>query len=493
MPPTKLLTARNAGTTIAYLMCVLYVLVLAYPLRLHLVGAFSDFYRWYAPDADRIAAGQFPQNTFNPPGFSALLAVASPLTGDHFTSGKWMSLLGAAVVGILAFHLLRRLFGSAPALLAVPIILLSGEFTAYSIQAATDIPFLCVCLGALLIITAPQPSGWRASVANGVLCGLAYLIRYNGVFLLVPGLVAAIWQPGSKRRRATLAGLYLGSFVLTVSPWWWANYTHHGSPVHSTNHEDIARALALYGEGEIGSRFLSGYPPRIVSTLYKSVSAGLVLVPVGPLAALGIVLSLVRHGRRPVRLVLIAALSYLLLMSLTHWMTRYFFLFAVFWAGFAAFAIFEVAGAIGRAFDAPTARRATAAALAIWILVPSGVRAANRVRTIIERQPLELVAAASYLDRVAPPEATVMARKPNVAYLSRRPWRELPDAGSLDELRAILSERPPDYLVFDQSGLRFARHLSALANPATDLEWLRRVYHDPPGGVTIYAVRLDPR
>jgi hypothetical protein len=57
----------------------------------------------------------------------------------------------------------------------------------------------------------------------------------------------------------------------------------------------------------------------------------------------------------------------------------------------------------------------------------------------------------------------------------------------------ILSERPPDYLVFDQSGLRFARHLSALANPATDLEWLRRIYHDPPGGVTIYAVRLDPR
>jgi hypothetical protein len=86
-----------------------------------------------------------------------------------------------------------------------------------------------------------------------------------------------------------------------------------------------------------------------------------------------------------------------------------------------------------------------------------------------------------------------MARKPNVAYLSHRPWRELPDAGSLDELRALLSERPPDYLVYDRMGFSFAQQLRALANPEGDLGWLRRVYSDPPGAVIIYAVRLRTR
>lgn len=491
--------------TVAYLVCILYVLALAYPARLHLVGAFSDFYRWYAPDADRIAAGEFPQNTFNPPGFPVLLALASRLTGDHFTSGKWMSVLGGGIVGILAFHLLRRLFGPAPALLAVPIILLSGEFTVYSIQATSDIPFLCVCLGALLVITTARPEGWRATVLSGGLCGLAYLVRYNGVFLLVPGLIGVIWQTGSKTWRATLSALYLGSFLLTAAPWWWLNYTHHGSPVYSTNYEDVARALAVYGDGrELKSvvdvfltapgRFALAYARRIVPTLYKTFSAGLVLVPVGPLAALGIVLSLARHRRRPVLLVLIAALSYLLVMSLTHWMTRYFFLFVVCYGGFAAFAIFEVAGAIERAFHAPMAGRATAIVLALWILVPSGARSVSRIRAIIERQPIELLAAAKYLDRVAPAEATVMARKPNVAYLSHRQWRELPDVRTLDELRAfLLRERPPDYLVYDRMALRFTPHLSVLANSDGDLGWLQRVYRDPPGVVMIYAVRMNTR
>ncbi len=477
---------------------------MAYPACLHVVGALSDFYRWYAPDADRIAAGEFPQNTFNPPGFPVLLALASRLTGDRFTSGKWMSLLGAGLAGVLAFHLLRRLFGSAPALLAVPIILLSGEFTAYSIQAATDIPFLCVCLAALLAITAERPGGWPTSVLSGVLCGLAYLVRYNGVFLLVPGLISAIWHPGPGTRRMKLVMLYLGSFLLTVAPWWWLNYTHHGSPVYSENYKDIARTLAVYGDGrEIRSlgdvflaapgRFVSNHALRIVTTLYQTFSAGLILVPVGPLAALGIGLGLVRRRQRSVLLVLIAALSYLLLMSLTHWMTRYFFLFVVFYAGFAAFAIFQLAGAIGSAFDAPTARRVVAVALGLWILIPSSTRAASKVRAIVERQPIELLAAARYLDRLAPVGATVMARKPNVAYLSHRPWRELPDARSLDELRALLSERPPDYLVYDRMGFRFAPQLRALASPEGDPGWLQRVYSDPPGAVMVYVVRLPAR
>src|SRR5262245_4046769 len=284
---------------------LLYVAALTWPVQQHIVGVFSDFYVRFAPDADRIAAGAFPENTYNPPGYPVLLALASRLTGDHFTSGKWMSLAAAGLTGVLTFLLVQRLFGPNVALLAVPIVLTSEAFTTYAVTAMTDVPFVCVLLLAMLAITQGE-SGTRRRVwtaVSGVLCGGAYLMRYNALFLLVPGLAAAVWegsdefaprsrsssapgspQAGTRGRSATCAprrsrsssapgspqagtrggsdklppdaaggrlsrainaAIFLGSVAVTASPWLWANYAHHGSPFYSTNYEDVARAFAI--------------------------------------------------------------------------------------------------------------------------------------------------------------------------------------------------------------------------------------------------------
>ncbi len=495
---------RRAGT-LAFAICTLYVLALAYPVHLHIVGVFTDFYRFYAPDADRLALGEFPQNTNNPPGYPVLLFLASPLTGDRFTSGKWISLLAAGLTGVLAFYLHRRLFGAAVALLAVPIILLQEAFTGYSISAMTEIPFLCVCLGAMLAITDERRGGWQSAVLSGVLCGVAYLIRYNGVFLLVPGLLGVIWREGAAPSRAKLAAAYLGSFLLTVAPWWWLNYTQHGSPFYSTNYVDIVRALALTGEGrELTSltdavlndpgRFARNYVRHAGLVLYNTFGASLAVLPVGPLAALGILLSLARHRRRPVLLVLIGALSFLLLMSLTHWDRRYYFFLLVCYSGFAAFTIFKVAQRIGRALNSPLAERLAVVTLALWILIPSVGLTWQRVHTTLGRQPIELLPAARYLDGLAPRGATVMAVRPHIAYLSHRQWREFPPgAGSVDELKAMLRGRPPDYLVYDRWGRQIYKQLMALAKPDGTFPWLRPIYNDQTGGVVIYAVQPDRR
>ncbi len=499
-PPAAHLLSRRAGA-ITLAICTLYVVALAYPVHLHVVGVFSDFYRWYAPDADRISAGEFPRNTYNPPGYPLLLSLVSPLTGDHFTSGKWISLLAAGLTGVMAFHLHRRLFGAAPALLAVPIILSSHTFTTYAISAMTDVPFLCVCLAALLAIISERPGGWRSATLSGVLCGTAYLIRYNGVFLLAPGLAGAIWSRGTRTSRAKQTAVYLGAFLLTVAPWGWLNYTHHGSPVYSTNYQDVARELIVQGDGRVFTsltdvllsnpgRLAWSYARHVGFTLVNTFGASLALLPVGPLAALGIALSLVRHRRRPVLLVLAGTLSFLLLMSLTHWDKRYFLFLLACYSGFAAVAILQIAQTIGHPLRSPTAARVVVAALALVILIPSSERAWRVVRTTLERQPIELLPAARYLNRVAPPGATVMAVRAQIAYLSHRPWRELPPAGSVDELRAILRERPPDYLVYDRWG-RFRKQLTALAKPDGSIPWLQPVYSD--ASVVVYAVQLDRR
>ena len=498
-------TSPIPAGALALALSALYVLILAYPAHLHVVGVFSDFYVRYAPDADLIARRQFPGNTYNPPGYPLLLVVlSSALTGDHFTSAKWLSLVAAGLSGLLAFQLFRRLFGPWPAVLAVPILLSSGPFNRYAISAMTEVPFLCVCLAALLVVTADRPTGWRFAALAGVVCGVAYLLRYNGAFLLVPGLVAMLWREGTRASRARLAALYLGVFALVAAPWWWLNYVHHGSPFYSTNHEDTARALGLHGGGRpFGSvagviladpvRFAWRYTLHALWTLFQSFGASFAVLPVGPLAAAGMVLSVVRDRRRPVLLVLSGMASFILLMALTHWETRYFFLLLACYSGFAAFAIFEIARWVGRVRESGLAMGAVVAVVTLWILVPSIPNAVRSVRVTLSRQPVELLPAARHLHSVARPDATVMSLRAQIAYLSRRQWRDMPWANSVDELKTRLSANPPDYLVYDRWARRLAKPLAPLGTPDGSVPWLVPVYRDEEAQLVVYAVRLERR
>jgi hypothetical protein len=236
--------------------------------------------------------------------------------------------------------------------------------------------------------------------------------------------------------------------------------------------------------------FASSYLQHLGPTLVNSFGASLALFPVGPLAALGIVLCLVRYRRRSVLLVLAGALTLFLLMSLTHWERRYFLFLLACYSGFAAFAIVKLASAARRVSGRRALGYAVAAALALVILVPSVVRSWRAVATTLARQPLELLPAARYLAGAGPPGASVMAVRAQIAYLSGHRWRETPDAGSVDELGRMLGDHPPDYLVYDRWG-RFRKGLATLAKVDKAPPWLRPVYDD--GAVIVYAVERSVR
>jgi hypothetical protein len=182
--------------------------------------------------------------------------------------------------------------------------------------------------------------------------------------------------------------------------------------------------------------------------------------------------------------------SFLLFMSLTHWERRYHLFLLACYAGFAGYAITELARGAARLVRAPVAGAVVVAALALLIAIPSIERSARAVRTTLERQPLELLAAARYLERATAKGATVMAMRAQIAHLSGREWEELPVADSLDQLENALRKRPPDYLVYDRWMRRLRQGLVPLAAGDHSVAWLEPVYRDPAGGVVIYAVRL---
>lgn len=492
--------SSRSALSIAIALSALYVLVLAVPVQRHVVGVFSDFYVRFAPDADRVAAVKFPLNTYNPPGYPVALALTKPITGDHFTTGKWLSLLCGGLSGVLTFLLFRRVFGPGPALLAVPIVLTSEVFTTYAVTAMTDVPFVALCLVAMLAITRDDPRPIRGAIVSGVVCGLVYLVRYNALFLLVPGVAAVAWGPGPWAQRLKRAAIFLVAFVVTASPWLWMNYTHHGSPMYSTNFEDVAREFGitradppLSSLGDVirhdPVRFVQGYLRNLPGILYRTVGAALALLPVGPLAVAGIAIALVWQRRKPVVLILLAAVTFILLMTLTHWEKRYFLFVLVCYAGFAAFAVVEIGRWIGARWSSPMARRVAVAVLALWILVPSAILVRRAAMKTLSRQPIELLPAAAALRREARPGATVMSPRAQIAYLSRLEWRDIPGSSSLDDLRAKLRPAPPDFISYDRWARKYAPSLKALADPAQAPPWLRLVYGSR--NITVYRVEID--
>ncbi|PYV15912.1 MAG: hypothetical protein DMG07_08785 [Acidobacteria bacterium] len=190
--------------------------------RFHPFGTYAtetDFYHLFAPDASRLADWRFPENPYQGPGYPAALAVVTKLTGDLFISGKWISITSAALVALLTFWLCSRLFGYWTGVGAATIVMVSGEYLRFTINATTDVFFLLLCLTTLAVFTSRWlPVPWRVALA-AVAASLTYLTRYNGLFLLAACLFGIVVLDLFGRRlteRLGLAAVFVGVFLLTA-------------------------------------------------------------------------------------------------------------------------------------------------------------------------------------------------------------------------------------------------------------------------------------
>ncbi|MBO0858135.1 MAG: glycosyltransferase family 39 protein [Chloracidobacterium sp.] len=506
-PPRWRLLLR-AGPII--LISLIQLLALAHIARQHSLGNYStetDFYQLYAPDAQRVAARRFPQNTYQGPGYPVTLALVAKLTrksGDLFTVGKWMSVVCAVLCGPLIFVLFARLFGYWVGVGAQLLVGASGEFPQFSINAATDVFFLLLCLACLVALTdnriAPR---WRAAL-SGAIAGAVYLTRYNGLFLPVACLIGITLLDLFKKSwsgRLALSGIFIALFLVVSAPWLIANYERNGSPFYNTNYlnmaavfypelvdnktnQDATRALAERFHsfaGVIGyapRRLMKLYPVNLYVSLRNSVKTTLVNKLVAWMAGFGVLLALARRRSKNLWLVLISGALYLLLMGLNHWETRYYFFIMAIYAGFAVFAAagwLEMARALGlmknRAFALiPIAMVTTMFALSLG-------ESRKDVTSFLKSQPTEIIAARDYLLSVgATGGKRIVARKPHLPYLSRNEWVFFPQVKSLDELRAWIDANHIDFIAVGKRELKERKELSELGKPETAPEWLKAVW-----------------
>jgi hypothetical protein len=489
--------------------CILYFLTISLLARAHPFGTYgpeTDFYQYYGPDAERIAAGQFPHNPYQGPGYPAVLALISKFTGDTFTAGKWISVFSAALIALLVFLLFERFFDYWIAVGAEAIVVVSGQFLVYSIQATTDCFFLLLCLIALLVLLRGRFAVAGRVALAGAVSGLAYLTRYNGIFLVgtgIVGIVALNLYECRWRERCKLAALFIASFFLVISPWLYANYTHRGSPFYNTNYlniaaeyypelaggvtnQDATRALSQIFRSftEVFRydpwRMLTHYPVVLGQSLWKSLTTKLVSGWVGFFALVGLALLLSERRSRPVMLLLFSGVLYFLLMALNHWETRYYLYIAPLYAGLAVYAAFQALELV-RARGFLQHRLYTALPLAcILILWVSSVALSHReLSRFMVSHPTELLSACAYFEREGIHDTRVMARKPHLPYICRQQWVFVPSVQSIGELRAWVESNSVNYLVIGRQEVSSRPVLSVLRNPQAAPPWLKTVWTSP--------------
>lgn len=495
----------------------LYAVVMAWVAQHRVVGNYlkeTDFYHLYAPDADRIRSGHPPGSTFNTgPGYPLFLALAFPVTGDNFKSGKWISLAASVVTALGAFQLFRGLFGNLAGGLGLLFVLTSADFARFSVQATTDMAFLAVSVLAMLAISrAAAGQGWTWASAGG-LSGLAYLIRYNGVFLVVTGVFAVLASGRRGMSRLGAIALYLAGVLVVVSPWFVLSTRLHGTPFFNRTH--LMMAIAAYGlrrdlDGVYDAaerfrsvsdvvwhdpgRFLVQYAHNLASTLANTLAVPLAVLPMGALAVVGAIRAARQRDDRHVRPYLFSLALFLLIVALAHWESRYILYVGIGCAGLAAHAVVSLTD------EARKRRRVTHRQvrllfgfLVLAVVVPALVRTPLRVAEMVQRQPVELLAAAEQLRALGGPGAGIMGRKPHLAYLTGGEWVFLPDVDSLEALQESLCHRPAAYLVYDDAARKLRPELGALGNPGSPVPWLRPVHVNAAAPLIVYAVALDGR
>ncbi|MBL8778092.1 MAG: glycosyltransferase family 39 protein [Acidimicrobiales bacterium] len=206
----------------------------------------SDYDAFYRPVAEQIADGhgvvfgddRTPATRY-PPGYPLLLGatftVADATGAERQSLVTPLTIVMTAVAGVLLHLVARRIFDrrhawvASVAWLAYPLTLWTTK------QPNSEIPFLVLLYGVVLLLVPPLGSGragWRRLAAAGALLGVAAVVRPAGL-LLVPGFALVLWLrlAGGAGERTRRAGTFVAACavpVLAVSAWM---STAAGTPV----------------------------------------------------------------------------------------------------------------------------------------------------------------------------------------------------------------------------------------------------------------------
>jgi 4-amino-4-deoxy-L-arabinose transferase-like glycosyltransferase len=170
-------------------------------------------------------AGEDKPAVMRPPAWPVALAAVFSVAGP--TDAAAHALTGALFAGTAALTaaLGATLAGPAVGALAGITLATTPAFLGLAMDPVSETPFAFLVTLAFLMFARGGPA-----FAIGLICGAAYLTRYNGL-LLLPVFAALLWWHAPRSLRPAL--LCCAGFALVAMPWWIRNLLIAGDPFYT--------------------------------------------------------------------------------------------------------------------------------------------------------------------------------------------------------------------------------------------------------------------
>jgi tetratricopeptide (TPR) repeat protein len=452
-PETSEATERTL-TRLAWVLAGLLAVALFIMVLGHKVGDYfaeTDFYGAYAEGAKLVQHGKLIPSRYGVigPGYEVALALFGFVIPDLFLAAKLLALVSTVATLMLWFYLLRRRAGVRVAFVAALILCANGTFFRYGYGALTDTPAIALQAAALYLLLARR--GERAILAAGLVAALAFLTRYNAVYLLPAGLVAVLGGGTFAERRGKAALLFTAGFFAPVVPWMLYSLAR-GSGFSFQLHHNIAFDVYAYSKGipwdtyqkEMQPQFknlwdvISRDPGAVASRMLynvgnhlRQVAVSLLGWPTAVSAGIGLVLGL--RDRTLSRLWPLGAAAALLFLTLVpiFYSDRYALALLPYFATLAAIAFASPLGALAVGRTRRVWVKPLLVALPIAAAVIASVTAQARA---MKQLPVEVLDCAKTLRSLKAPGDRVLARKWHIAYHAGVQPLAFPFADSLVDL-----------------------------------------------------------
>jgi hypothetical protein len=490
--PAETRLLNRAVVVLAALYAAALIAMVAGPHRIGDYMTETDFYGDYARGAHLVQQGHILPSRYGVVGpvYELTLALVGFLIRDLFLAAQLLSVVAMTGTMLIWFLLFRRRAGARVALLAALFLATNAHFFHYGYAATTDSLALVLQAGALYFLLAS--SSPRAMLRAGLLSAAAFLTRYNAVYLLPAGLVAALAgatdaaardpgagdaaaagatpgvappaaAPRSSRMRAALE--FAAGFFAPVVPWVLYSLAHGGSFSFQLHH-NIAYEVFARSKGIPWDTYQKDLQPQFKTLMdvirkdpravfgrmafnvgdHLRLDAQNVLGwPVAIASVLGIVLG-ARDGtlKRLWPLGVAWALLFLTLVPTFH-SERYSLALLPMYAVLPAIAFGSPLYALALGKDG---RLGLKPALA---LVPLGFAIAHSVKiqaVVIDQLPVEVLDCAATLRELKRPGDRLIARKWHVAFHAGVEGLPFPFADSLPDLARYAHENHVRWLYF---------------------------------------------